>query len=330
MRKFFIFLVTILVLFLGGVIWWQQVTRPPQASSEVKRFVIIRGSSAIEIGNQLRAQGLIRSSLAFKFLVQLTGNAAAIQAGEYRLATNLSLFQIINTLLNGPGEIWVTVPEGLRREEIAEKFSGGFDLLPEEALIFHNEFLVSSQRKEGYLFPDTYLFPKTASASAVVQAMLNNFNTRVDSQIKQDANTTGLSLTEIVILASLVERETRTNDERPIVAGILLKRVRAGWSLDVDATLQYALANSRCQIGMGCQWWQSVSSQDKTINSAFNTYKFAGLPPAPIGNPGLASIKAIVYSQDSDYWFYLHDSDGQIHYARTLEEHNANVSRYLQ
>ncbi|MEJ2347990.1 MAG: endolytic transglycosylase MltG, partial [Patescibacteria group bacterium] len=142
-------------------------------------------------------------------------------------------------------------------------------------------------------------------------------------------NNSGYNLNQIITLASLLERETITNEERPVVAGILWKRVEAGWPLQVDAAVQYAIATADCQGKIECEWWPILTKEDLAINSSYNTYKYPGLPPAPIASPGLSSIKAAIFPEDSPYWFYLHDADGEIHYAETLEEHNANVSRYL-
>ncbi|MBI4033134.1 MAG: endolytic transglycosylase MltG, partial [Candidatus Blackburnbacteria bacterium] len=142
-----------------------------------------------------------------------------------------------------------------------------------------------------------------------------------------------------VTLASIVERETLTDEERPIVAGILLKRLEAGWPLQADATLQYAIASVNCTLrketsaaqSVKCEdWWPIPSSEDKKIKSLYNTYLNRGLPPGPIANPGLSSIKAVVSPQDSPYWFYLHDGNGKIHYAKTSEEHAENIRKYLQ
>jgi len=133
-----------------------------------------------------------------------------------------------------------------------------------------------------------------------------------------------------VPIASLVERETRSEAERPVVAGILLKRLKAGWPLQVDAAVQYAVAGVNCsRFDPACQWWPSLTKEDLMINSPFNTYKFKGLPPAPIANPGLSSLEAAFSPEESDYWFYLHDGQGQIHYAKTLAEHQENIQKYL-
>jgi len=140
-----------------------------------------------------------------------------------------------------------------------------------------------------------------------------------------NARANGLSLEEVVILASLLERETITDEERPIVAGILLNRLNADWPLQVDASVQYALGDSK-------EWWPRPLTRDQIENttSRYNTYKYSGLPVGPISNPGISSLKAVANPEDTDYWYYIHDDDGKIHYAKTLEQHNANIAKYLK
>jgi UPF0755 protein len=188
-----------------------------------------------------------------------------------------------------------------------------------------------SEEEEGFLFPDTYLFPKTASAELVVNKMKQTFNKKLSNKIKSDIKGSNYTLSQMVTLASIVERETVTDEERPIVAGILFKRLEAGWPLQADAAVQYAKANAKCQKAkVECKWWPKLTRQDLEIDSLYNTYKYRGLPPGPIANPGLSSIKAVVYPKESPYWFYLHEGDGSIHFASNLEEHNNNIEKYLK
>ncbi len=313
-----LFLAIFAFVILG--LWFVKVSEAPGTTVSEKRFVIQKGSGAGFVGEELQKAKLIKSALAFKVYVSITGKASKIQAGEYSLTGNLTLLQLTKELLKGPSEVWVTIPEGLRREEIALKMADGLGINGASKDKFIDEFLVKSKSKEGYLFPDTYLFPKTASASAVVVRMVQVFDQAVDFNVNS----------KTVILASILERETLTGDERPIVAGILLKRLDAGWPLQADATVQYAVA--KCLIPTAsCNWWpRPLTAQDLATNSPYNTYKYPGLPPGPISNPGLSSLKAVVNSQDSPYWYYIHDSSGVIHYAATVEEHNANVAKYLR
>jgi UPF0755 protein len=329
MKRLIIPIFLAVILILGSLLWWKENSQPVSSNEEMQSFVIPRGYSALQTGNKLSNQGLIKSSLAFKFYVQLTAQSKKIQAGEYLLSPSFSLFEIISQLTKGPREIWITIPEGLRREEIANKYLTSLNKTGAEAMEFRQEFLSLTTGKEGFLFPDTYLFPKTASASAIVNKMLSTFDLKIDSEMEEAISNSGYSLNQIITLASLLERETITDKERPVVAGILWKRVEAGWPLQVDAAVQYAIATAGCQGKIECEWWPILTKEDLAINSSYNTYKYSGLPPAPIASPGLSSIKAAIFPEDSPYWFYLHDADGEIHYAETLEEHNANVNKYL-
>ena len=182
-------------------------------------------------------------------------------------------------------------------------------------------------RSEGYMFPDTYLIPRDATASAIAQMFLDNFNAKVTPQMKADALKTGLTFNQTITLASIVEREGRTNADRPMIAGILLNRLKLSMPLQVDATLQYAIGYQPFEKS----WWKSeISADDKNVDSPYNTYTNTGLPPGPISNPGLDSIKAAIYPTASDYLYYLHDKAGDVHYAKTIEEHDANIQKYLQ
>ena len=323
MKKFFL-VIPALILCAGLLFfWWKGVIEPVSGDTQTQDFLISKGASASAIANNLYEKGLIKNALAFRLFTQLTGSSKKIIAGEYTLSPSYSLYKTVEMLLKGPTEVWVTIPEGLRKEQIAVKFALG--LSKKDRDVFVQSFLTAAQGKEGYLFPDTYLFPKTASAEAVVAKMLSTFEKRTELKVSD------IGIKDTLIIASIVERETLNSEERPIVAGILLKRFKAGWPLQADATLQYAVATTRCQNDyFECKWWETVGAADLEIKSAYNTYKAPGLPPAPICNPGFTSIKAANSPEASDFWFYLHDSDGQIHYAATVEEHNANVRKYLK
>ena len=338
MKKVLILFAPFLVLVavsLFGFFWWKKESTAPSEDSASKSFLITKGSAASLIGENLKRGGFIRNFLAFKIYIQLTDKAKRVPAGEYRLSRNLSLPTLVSELEKGPAEIWVTIPEGLRREEVAKKIIEAFELKDAEARNFEEEFLNLSKGSEGYLFPDTYLFPPTATSGAVFTKLRSTFDAKVDTKIN-NAIKEGLTLGDVVTLASILERETKTEEERPIVAGILLKRLSAGWPLQTDAALQYAVASSKCNREAGysvqsakCDWWPILTKDDLEINSKYNTYKFPGLPPGPIANPGLSSINAVVHPSESEYWFYLHDTDGKIHYAKTIQEHNANIRLYL-
>lgn len=332
MKKLMLFpiLIVLIVVFGAGVgLWANQSFRPVSVTEKYGEFVIPKGASAGVVANKLEKEGYIRSALAFKLYSQFSGISKGIFAGEYKISPHMTLPQIASTLTSGPLEVWVTIPEGLRREEVAEKFIQGLNKKGDDAASFRSDFLSASKELEGYLFPDTYLFPNEASASAVVKRMKTTFDNKIEDY-KDNISKSKLSQSEIVTLASILERETKTDQERPMVAGVILNRLDIGMGLQVDATVQYAKGTADCrQMTANCEWWKPLLRDDLDLNSPYNTYKFRGLPPGPIANPGLSSLKAAILPEENDYLYYLHDSSGQIHYAKTLEEHNANVSKYL-
>lgn len=212
----------------------------------------------------------------------------------------------------------VTLIEGWRIEEMAARFNSELGIKKEDFL---------KVAKEGYMFPDTYFLEPDASASAVVEKMRDNFDVKYDATLQSRIKKLGLTSAQGVILASLVEREARTDEPRRMVASILLKRLKIGMGLNVDSTLQYALGYQSIEKS----WWKrDLTSNDKKIESPYNTYIHAGLPPTPICNPSLSSLEAVANADpNTPYLYYFHDSQGVSHYSKTLEEHNQQIANYL-
>lgn len=307
------------IIVVGGWLWWQDSlsAKDPQDSSS-KIFVVNQGEGIRSIANRLKAEGLIKDQIGFFLKVRLLGLDEKIQAGDFRLSPSMDAQTIAEELTHGSLDVWVTLLEGWRVEEIALK-------LAKELAIPESEFLQYAQ--EGHMFPDTYLIPKTASASAVSQIFQDNFNTKVTSEIRSGIEAQGLTFEEGIVLASIVEREGNSDEDRPIIAGILLNRLNDNHPLQADATLQYVLGYQ----AQDKTWWKkSLFDEDKKIDSPYNTYKYTGLPPEPISNPGLAALQAVAHPTQTDYYYYIHDTQGQVHFAKTLGEHNANVERYLR
>lgn len=299
----------VLIAFLGVLFWhrWANQSVNPQ-SNTISTFVVKKGEGLSSIASRLQKEGLIRNALIFRLAVIRQKQDSQIQAGSFRLSPSLAVNQIISLLTHGTSDVWLTFPEGWRKEEFSQRLFANlenFDV---------SSFLQLTKALEGELFPDTYLIPKKATPSMVVKILTDNYKKKTqDLQISRSE----------LILASIVEREVKQDDDRQIVAGILKKRWQKNWPLQADATVQYAVADNK-------DWWPELTKNDLKIDSPYNTYKYKGLPPAPICNPGLSSIKAVLNSQETAYWYYLSDSEGKIHYSQTIDEHNQNIAKYLK
>ncbi|MEK7587431.1 MAG: endolytic transglycosylase MltG [Patescibacteria group bacterium] len=316
------FLVFLIVLFLAGgtgFLWWRKEISSVDSSDNVPiSFTIEKGDGVKAIAANLAKKDFIRSPMSFFILVKVMGIERQLQAGDFRLKRSMDAGLIAQELTHGMQDVWVTTLEGWRKEEIATKLARDLDI-PEA------EFL--QYAKEGFMFPDTYRVPRDATAGAVADMFRKTFDQKVTIQMRADAKKIGLSFEDALILASIVEREGRNDEDRPVIAGILLRRLKADWPLQADATLQYALGYQSFEKS----WWKKeLAEEDKSVQSAFNTYKNPGLPPRAISNPGLASIKAVLYPKETEYWYYLHDAKGTAHYASSIDEHNANITKYLR
>lgn len=313
-----IIIVTVFALFIlafSGLVHLNTLFLPvaPLATTKTT-FLVKKGASITSIANNLESSALIKSALIFKLVVIRDGLTNQIQAGQFRVSPSQDLLSIINTLLKGKEDLWITIPEGYRNEQVAEVFHEIFG-------IDKQEFLDLANDKQGYLFPDTYLMSQTVTPQSAIQTMLDNYNKKI-SNLKSAIEKSSLSEKQIITLASIVERETLSDQEKPTVAGILLKRMNNDWALQTDATLQYITGTEK-------EWWPVPKVADKELSSPFNTYRNLGLPPQPIASPGIESIQAVANPKSSLYWFYLHDKSGNIHYATDIEGHNANISKFI-
>jgi UPF0755 protein len=288
---------------------------------ETTRFAVPKGQSAAAIAKRLEAGGLIKNALAFRFEIWRSQAGQKIQEGSFSLSPAMTPAQIVHELTTSPEDVWITTLEGWRREEVAE-------MLAEQDLpaFDKKKFLELTKDEEGYLFPDTYLIAKLSTTQTIHDFLKSTFDKKVTVGLAKDIQASGRSFNEILTMASLIQREASDPAQMSVVSGILWNRVNAGTALNVDCTLQYIKGyNVPLQT-----WWAPPTAADKEQNSPFNTYKVAGLPPHPISNPGMDAIKAAINPAKTSYFYYLHDSQGQIHYARTLEEHNQNVQKYLR
>ncbi|HYC83491.1 MAG TPA: endolytic transglycosylase MltG, partial [Candidatus Paceibacterota bacterium] len=266
---------------------------PPADFPHGELVHIEKGWSVDEIASYLKERSVIRSAWLFKALSMMTGKQADLIAGYYVMDNRPSAFEIFNRLVAGDYHlvpIKVTIPEGATNEEvglIVKKLVPAVDL---------ERFKQLTVDLEGYLFPDTYFFLPNTSAEEVVEAMRKNFDTKI-ATIQTDIEESGRSLHEILTMASLLEEEAITEESKHVISGILWKRIKVGMPLQVDAVFPYIMGKNTFELTL----------DDLRVDSPYNTYKYKGLPPAPISNPGLESIKAALSPHTSPYFFYLSD-----------------------
>lgn len=325
--KMFKYLVVILVglMILGGAsaasAWWYLTQPAAKSSQETVSFVIPKGQALSIIASRLHEAGLIRHPLVFRAIVRQQNLGSKIQAGSFELSPAMSTEEIAVALTEGTNDVWITLLEGWRMEEIA-------DYLDEQGLPAYDkqQFLEIAADSEGYLYPDSYLIPKLATAQQIHSLLRNTFSTKVEVGLAPEIDAANRSLEEVVIVASILEREGRGYEQMRVIAGVLENRIELGMPLQVDASLQYIKGyDSRRQ-----DWWVPPTAADKQLNSPFNTYQNPGLPPQPIANPSLDAVKAALNPVETDYLFYIHDNQGVVRFAETLEEHNQNIDQYLR
>ena len=317
MKRIITVVVLILVFVIISVFWWQNGVLPVNSqNNSPKIFVVENGQGVREIANSLKKEGLIRDPVIFFLITKQTGLDKKIQAGDFRLNPSMNAYEIAESLTHGTLDIWVTIPEGYRAEEIA-------DMLEEKMPNYDQSWRQTLNQNEGYLFPDTYLMPRDADVDTIISIFKNNFQTKYDSV--KSLKTNNLPESQTLILASLVEREARLEEDRPLVASVIYNRLSIGMKLDIDATLQYILGYQEDEK----RWWKKgLTNEDKKINSPFNTYTNPSLPPRPISNPGLSAIKAALNPAETNYLYYITDQNGKNRYATSLEGHNANIEKY--
>ena len=295
--------------------------------SEKVTFQIKEGEAVDTILGNLVDEGLLRKRFVkyTKVFLKTSKMEGQIQAGTYNIPKNLSIKELITTLQNGKNQdVWVTIHEGLRKDEIAKILNdelsqidtASFSVDEFLTLTTDSEFIKTLELEidikdlEGFLFPDKYALDPNSTTKSVLKILVDNFKKKVGAEYTYDD----------IIMASIVEREGYTEQDRPIIAGLLLKRIREGWLLQADATLLYPVKD----------WKHVITQQDKDNDNPYNSYKRPGLPPTPICNPGLQAIKATQNPEETPYYFYIHDKSGVPHYAVTNDEHNINVNKYLR
>jgi UPF0755 protein len=314
MRKiFFVFV----FLFLAGIFsyFFLQFLPPHFGRSAKESFIIAKDFSEKDLAVRLEKEGFIRSRQAFEQSLKSRNLQGKIRPGGYYISKSMPVFEIAEILALHPAQKWVTLPEGLRKEEAAEILQKELSWDDSQARLFLDN------SKEGYVFPETYLLDLNWTGKDIAGRLSDQFDEEFNILAKGYDNS--LLPEEAIVLASLVQREARGAAEMPLVAGIIFNRLERNMRLDIDATLQY-------QAGSSKDWWPEISPAEKSAKSPYNTYLNDGLPPAPICNPGREALNAALFSEKNSYLYYLHDAEGKIHCAGSYEEHLRNIEKYLK
>ena len=316
MKKLFLLVILIIASSIIGMLWWQNGISPASPNDKTFHiFVVPKGEEVREIANKLKTKNLIKDPIVFFLMLKKLGLDKKIEAGDFRLSPSMTAQEIAQNLTHGTIDIWVTIVEGQRAEEVANTLQ---EKVPSYKTSWKNTLIAN----EGYLFPDTYLIPKDADISLIVSLMKKNFDKKFES-IKNSNN--NLSTQQIVIIASLIEREAKFPKDRPLVASVILNRLNQALPLQIDATVQYALGYQKDEKS----WWKkNLTFEDLKINSFYNTYKNVGLPSNPIANPGLDALGGVIKATKTDYLYYISDKSGHLHFSKNLEGHNLNIEKY--
>jgi peptidoglycan lytic transglycosylase G len=327
-----VILLGLILAVLGAAAAWfvsRRVHGPYQGFVSAEQFVeIAPGMGAAAIGSRLAEAGVVRDAETFRLALWLSGRARELQAGEYRFDRPLSPVEVIDRIARG--DVYkrlITFREGLIIPELARIFEErGFGPAADFERAARNVALIAdldplARNLEGYLFPETYALPRGTSADELVAQMVALFKRLYAEPLRAEAAATGLTTRQVVTLASLVEKETARPEERPLVGAVYRNRLKAGMGMQADPTVIYALQ----QAG---QYDGNLSRADLQFDSPYNTYRYAGLPPGPIANPGLASLEAAVRPAPVSHLYFVSRNDGSHVFADTLAEHNRNVQEW--
>jgi UPF0755 protein len=334
-RKKIVILFLIFAFILGSFFYFANKIEFSKGPEKNKKILEIeKGENALELGKKLEENGIISNKYYFVIYLWKENMLHKIVAGEYEFSPNLKIPEIAKIITGSlilNSSVKITFPEGWSSLQMAKRLSengfSGDDFLnivknPSAEIIAKYDFLndfKSGKSLEGYLFPDTYFFAKDASSENIVTKILDNFNRKVTSQMRQEISNQNKSLDEIISMASIVQKEVTSNEDMKMVSGIFWNRIENGQALQSCATLAFVLGETKKQYSIA----------DTKVNSPYNTYQNKGLTPGPISNPGLLAINATIYPKASDFYYFLSDpSTGQTIFSKTFQEHLANKAKY--
>lgn len=314
------------LLWYGG-----QLTQPLDPGGTEQFFGIEPGEGVPSIAVRLEEVGLIHSASAFRAYLIYTGLDTSVQAGDYQLSPALSIVDIARELQDAtPEQVTFVILPGWRIEEVAMSLStSGLEITPVEFMAAARsappglDFLPASVSTEGFLYPDSYVLPRTTTAEELVGGFLRNFSQHLTTDLREGFARQGLDVYQAVTLASIVQREAVVEEERAQIASVFHNRLRAGMKLDSDPTVQYALGFDPVQ---GTWWVNPLSAVHLQVDSPYNTYLYTGLPPGPIANPSLSALRAVAFPADTPYFFFRArcDNSGLHDFSVTFEEHLQN------
>jgi UPF0755 protein len=330
MRRFLLVVIALVatVAAAGGVLYWR-VEAPFRGYDAAERFVEIpSGAGPGVIGRRLIDAGVVRDRLTWRLALLQSGAARELKAGEYRFAEPATAPQVVARLARGDVYLRpITFPEGWTVAEMATLYEArgfgtgdSFQRAARDASLIHR-LDPAAPDLEGYLFPETYGLPRRTEAGVLVRQMAARFEQTFGPELRREALAHAHSVREVVTLASLVEKETARPEERPIVAAVYWNRLKIGMGLQCDPTVIYALRKAGRYSG-------NLTREDLAYDSPYNTYRYAGLPPGPIGAPGRASLEAATRPASVDYLYFVSRNDGSHVFSRTYEEHRRNVQQY--
>ncbi|MDO8486567.1 MAG: endolytic transglycosylase MltG [Candidatus Staskawiczbacteria bacterium] len=312
-----------LIVIALAVLFYKNVFIEKAPNFEDRKFATVlhtieKGDNFIKVSSDLKQKDLINSSFFLESYFLLSGRWSNIKAGTYDLPYGSTTAQLAGIISRGETKKEkITILEGWNLRDIAQYCEEKGFFTQEEFFVATNNPLTGTFNDnglEGYLFPDTYKVDYPVTPEKVIRMALNNFQKKVSIDLQKN------NFRETIIMASLLEKEVRSYEDKQIVAGILWKRLKQGWPLQVDATINYAIGDSGAKLSL----------DDLQLESAYNTYRNKGLPPGPICNPGIESIKAAVYYQNSPYWYYLSAKNGKTIFSETFNQHVAAKAKYLR
>lgn len=326
MNKIFIIILSVvgvlaLLAVIAGFFIFYQIKTSLSKSNYEQEIIIEKGDSIKTIAKKLEDAQVIRGAFYFETYVWLK-NKRNLQAGEYIFRPSMTIVEIAESLSGGKinrNDVKITIPEGFSVKQIDERLTQA-GLIKAGDLINFDAKKIQNSLSEGYLFPDTYIFSKKATIEEIVQKMNDNFNKKITEEMFSEINRQGKSLFDIITMASIIQQEAVSAEEMPKIAGVFYNRLEISMALQSDATINYITGKGRRQPLL----------EDTKIDSPYNTYKYRGLPPGPVCNPGLDAIMAAIYPEKIDYLYFLHPADAATVFSKTLEEHNANKAKWLR